>query len=103
MLRTYDMSETFVVDPTLWVLPSLLVPLPPQETRKNLKVISSSGRVNATIYLVDGADRTESRKSVHIAEPSSPSTARTTMYVESAESAQVILVCALTFYVDSDV
>ena len=94
--RTYDVSETFVVDPTLWVLPALLPPLPPREARKNLQVVSSSGRVNASIYLVDGADRGESRISTYTARTSSPSAARTTMYIQSAASAQVTLVCART-------
>jgi len=83
-------SETFVVDPTLWVLPALLTPLPPREVRKNLKVVSSNGRVDASVYLVDGMDQSESR-SVHTARTSSPSAARTTMYIESAGSANVTL------------
>jgi hypothetical protein len=57
------MSETFVVDPTLSVLPSLSEPLLPKETQKNLEVMSSSGRVNASIDLIDGVDQAESTKS----------------------------------------
>jgi hypothetical protein len=93
--RSDDMYEKCVVDPTLWVLPSLLAPLPPEGTRKK-EVARLNVSVNDSNYSVDGVDR-----SVNIAGTFSPSTARTTIYIESAPIVLVMLVCAILYFFDS--
>jgi len=79
-----SIKEQIVLDPSLRVSPSLLMPLEPGETeRKNLKLVSLGlsrySNIDADIYLLDGEDRVPSGLSTNGSELPAP--LRTAMYI----------------------